>query len=97
MRVRCGRCRTEFDVMTPGRHACPSCGAVNEVRAQGAMPPEPGMAPTTPASPPPPPDPPSPRVECEGCGFSFIVGSVTAAPCPNCGTTVSVAPSEGAE
>lgn len=31
MRVRCGRCRSEFEAFGPGRHPCPVCGATNEV------------------------------------------------------------------
>lgn len=32
MRVRCGACRTQFEVAGPGRYACPVCGSVNVVR-----------------------------------------------------------------
>lgn len=32
MRVRCGACRTQFEVSGPGRFACPVCGSVNVVR-----------------------------------------------------------------
>lgn len=41
MRVRCGACRTQFEVSGPGRFACPVCGSVNVVRngAAGASPP----------------------------------------------------------
>lgn len=93
MIVRCGRCQTGFEVPGPGRYPCPSCGTANDVRpnsddAAGGG----GLV-----APPPPPAPeaPSPRIECPGCGFSFIVGSVSEAPCPNCGTTVTVSPTEG--
>lgn len=83
MIVRCGRCRSGFDVRGPGRHACPACGTVNEVRAAAA-----------PVVAPPPPAPvyeaPSPRVTCGECGFSFIVGKVASAPCPNCRSTITV-------
>jgi len=34
-------------------------------------------------------------VVCSDCGFSFIVGDVAAAPCPNCGTSVTVRAEEG--
>lgn len=81
MIVRCGRCRNGFDVPGPGRHACPACGTLNEVRAAGPVVPRP--APT------PAPEAPSPRVSCPDCGFRFIVGEVAAAPCPNCGTLVA--------
>jgi predicted RNA-binding Zn-ribbon protein involved in translation (DUF1610 family) len=83
MIVRCGKCRTGFDVPGPGRHVCPSCGTVNEVRAtQGLISTAPPPAPVQ--------EHPSPRVSCATCGFSFIVGNVAVAPCPNCGTPVTV-------
>lgn len=43
--VRCGACRTEFDVAGEGRFPCPTCGAVNQVG---------GEAPPTPAAATPP-------------------------------------------
>jgi hypothetical protein len=49
MRVRCGACRTQFEVGGPGRFACPVCGSVNVVR-NGAG----GDAPAEEAAPPPP-------------------------------------------
>jgi len=86
MGVRCGRCSTEFPVEGAGRYPCPSCGAVNEVRPAATMP-EPGLT-----VPPPPPQPmePSPRATCPDCSFTFIVGDVDVAPCPNCGRDVVV-------
>jgi hypothetical protein len=60
---------------------------MNEVR--GAAEPDQGGFVAPP--PPPPPDPPSPRVTCGDCSFEFIVGDVDEAPCPNCGTVVTVA------
>ncbi len=83
MIVRCGRCQAAFDVAGPGRYACPACGTQNQVGDQPA--PAPGPPPA-PAEPPPP----SPRVTCGVCGYSFIVGDVDVAPCPNCGTAVTV-------
>lgn len=72
MKVRCGSCRTEFDVSGAGRFPCPVCGSVNVVREKAA--PEASAAPTEvggypaapgvgspgpgPGSPPPPPPPP---------------------------------------
>ncbi|HZD23569.1 MAG TPA: hypothetical protein VE569_09235 [Acidimicrobiia bacterium] len=73
MRVRCGACRTQFDVPGAGRFACPVCGSVNVVRngagdqnssnhqhpsAQGQM----GGYPTAPGVTPPgaAPQPPPP-------------------------------------
>ena len=85
MGVRCGRCGTQFLVEGAGRYPCPSCGAVNEVRPSAA--PEPSLT-----VPPPAPAPmePSPKVTCGECSFSFIVGDVAVAPCPNCGADVAV-------
>lgn len=39
--------------------------------------------------PPPPPDPPAPKIECPECGFSFIVGAIDIATCPNCEAEVA--------
>ena len=91
MKVRCGACRTEFEVPGAGRYQCPSCGTPNAVGG-GAPPPAPFGGPAPP--PGPPMEAPSPvdvsRVQCPDCSFSFIVGEVTTAPCPNCGTEVDV-------
>jgi len=101
MNVRCGACRTQFEVAGPGRYACPACGSVNVVRngpagtapaeapggypaAPGALPPEMGGAPP----PPPPPPPPMPKIECPECEFTFIIGEIAVAECPNCGAEV---------
>ena len=94
MMVRCGSCRTQFEVPGPGRFACPVCGSVNVVRdptggepsAMGGYPTAPGAAPSQP--PPPPPPAPLPRIECPECDFSFIVGDIAVATCPNCGAEV---------
>ena len=49
MMVRCGACRTQFEVPGPGRFACPNCGSVNVVRdAAGGAPSEMGGYPTAP-------------------------------------------------
>ena len=101
MNVRCGSCRTEFEVPGAGRFACPVCGSVNVVRDGSAAPPPssvggypaaPGTAPGVPPppSPPPPPPPevPSTKIECPDCGFSFIVGDIAVALCPMCGFEV---------
>ena len=93
MMVRCGSCRNQFDVPGPGRFSCPVCGSVNMVRAAAGG--APGGAPASPNSAPPPPppprppDPPSPRVSCPVCEFTFIVGDVETAKCPNCGSEVA--------
>lgn len=99
MMVRCGACRTQFNVNGPGRYSCPACGSVNVVRgAPGAEPP-----PASPnsgfaqAPPPPAPDPPSPRISCPECDFTFIVGNVSSAKCPNCGADVSTGHEESDE
>ena len=85
MSVRCGRCATEFPVEGAGRYPCPACGAVNEVRPAAA--PEPSLV-----VPPPVAEPTarSPKATCGECSFSFIVGDVEVAPCPNCGEEVAV-------
>ena len=99
MKVRCGACRTEFDVPGAGRFPCPSCGTVNAVG--GAQPPPPSFGGPGAGFPPPPgasgePEPPAElpidvsRVECPDCSFSFLVGEVETAPCPNCGNGVQV-------
>jgi LSD1 subclass zinc finger protein len=97
MMVRCGACRTQFDVPGAGRFACPVCGSVNVVREQpgaapasvGGYPVAPGAAGgQSPAAPTPPPNRPSPRVTCSECGFAFIVGEIALATCPNCGAEV---------
>lgn len=98
MIVRCGACRTQFEVPGPGRYACPACGSVNAVRggAPGEAPPPPppgygapgGMPPPPPPPPPPAPEPPSPKITCPECEFRFIVGDIEVATCPNCGAEV---------
>lgn len=100
MRVRCGACRTQFEVAGPGRYACPVCGSVNVVRngpqqapnTVGGYPAAPGaegqgvVQPGGP--PPPPPEKKLPKVDCPECGHNFIVGEVATAICPNCGAEV---------
>lgn len=66
----------------------------------GGMPPQqpPGAMPGGPP-PPRPPDPPSPKIQCPYCEFSFIVGEIEVASCPNCGKDVETgfeAPESGA-
>lgn len=92
MMVRCGSCRNQFDVPGPGRFTCPICGSVNSVRAAAGAPGPAGPAPAAPAPAAPiprPPDQPSPRINCPECDFSFIVGAVAEAKCPNCGAVVT--------
>ncbi|MFQ5523090.1 MAG: hypothetical protein ACE5F5_05885 [Acidimicrobiia bacterium] len=99
MRVRCGACRTEFEVPGAGRYACPVCGSVNVVR-NGSQP-APNIAgyPAAPGAPvegvggppPPPPPPPQPsvtRIQCPECGFRFVVGQIAMATCPMCSAEV---------
>ncbi len=94
MIVRCGACRTQFDVAGAGRFSCPACGSVNVVRNQAAAGPAaaspyPEAQTGAPAAPPPPqPDRPSPRISCPDCAFTFIVGDIPVATCPNCGIEV---------
>ena len=103
MRVRCGRCHTDFEISGPGRFQCPACGAVNEVRAAaGDAPPSrvgdpagsmaPGMGAPPPPPSPPPYEPPSPKTTCPACEFSFIVGDIEVAVCPMCGEKVTLKP-----
>jgi len=80
--VRCGRCQTQFAVEGPGQYPCPTCGAVNEVRAGAA-------ADVLREKPAPVTGPSSPRRTCPDCGLSFIVGDVEVAACPNCGAEVT--------
>lgn len=96
MRVRCGACRTQFEVAGPGRFACPVCGSVNVVRdaagapqeaAYGGYPAAPGAAGGM--TPEPPPPPPLPRITCPECEFSFVVGNIAVATCPNCEAAVT--------
>lgn len=44
---------------------------------------------TPPQPPPPRPDPPSPKLSCPECSFTFIVGNIEVATCPNCGSEVA--------
>lgn len=91
MRVRCGACRTQFEVAGPGRYACPVCGSVNVVRDQAPAPVgDYPMAPGATSAPPePPPQPPLPKVTCPECEFTFVVGQIAVATCPNCGAEVA--------
>ena len=96
MKVRCGRCRSDFEVGGPGQYTCPSCGTINQIGAAAGMPPAggPGMPPAGGPGPPPPPPPPPPpalnRVVCGACGYSFAVGPIDLAICPNCTSEVPV-------
>ena len=103
MKVRCGACRTEFDVTGAGRHACPACGAVNQVTAEAAETPSPQqMMPQAPLQQQPggfaPPSMPEaaptpsalPKVTCPECSFEFVVGDIEVASCPNCSAEVPV-------
>ncbi len=100
MKVRCGACRTEFDVAGAGRYPCPVCDSVNVVRDAngeeqpqtfGGYPTAPGVGDAgapPPPPPPPPPDEPLPHIDCPDCGFNFIVGKIAVATCPNCAAEV---------
>ncbi len=99
MRVRCGACRTQFEVAGPGRFACPVCGSVNVVRdaagnpapqeaAYGGYPTAPGAGAMPPETQPPAP-PPLPKITCPECEFTFVVGNIAVARCPNCDAEVS--------
>lgn len=106
MIVRCGACRTEFDVSGEGRHPCPTCGAVNQVAAapQAPVAPQPSAGgPVTPSGVPtsqtlsgpggamPTVEPTTLRhITCGECSFEFVVGDIDVAACPNCSAEVSV-------
>lgn len=51
VRVRCGRCRAEFEAVGPGRHPCPVCGVTNEVLGGQPDHPRPGSPPAAPPLP----------------------------------------------
>ncbi len=97
MKVRCGACRTEFDAATEGRHACPTCGAVNEVSSMPSTqeaPVPPMTVPSASAPPPAAPEAPPPttlaKVACDQCSFEFVVGDIEVATCPNCSAEVKM-------
>ncbi|HSJ27032.1 MAG TPA: hypothetical protein VLB67_02410 [Acidimicrobiia bacterium] len=72
---------------------------MNMVRAAGTPPGGGGLA-TPPVAPPPRPEAPSPKLSCPECGFTFIVGEIEVATCPNCSAEVPtgwVAPAESPE
>lgn len=83
MKVRCGRCREPFEVAGTGRHACPMCGSINAVGSQPAQQPEVIKIPSDDESQTVQSAGPT-RIECPMCDFSFYVGDVAVAPCPNC-------------
>ena len=103
MRVRCGSCRTQFEVAGAGRFACPVCGSVNVVRGapteesaggpttMGGYQAAPGVGGMPPgaAAPPPPPEQPMPKIKCPECDFTFIVGLVPKVSCPMCAAEVA--------
>jgi DNA-directed RNA polymerase subunit RPC12/RpoP len=102
MRVRCGACRTQFEVAGAGRYACPVCGSVNVVRDNGpgdAATPAYGAADSGQPQPPqtPPPPPVLPRISCPECGFSFVVGEIAVATCPMCSAEVPTGYEEESE
>ncbi len=97
MKVRCGACRTEFDAATEGRHACPTCGAVNQVSSMPSAQEAPVPPMTVPSDSAPPPaasEAPPPttlaKVACDQCSFEFIVGDIEIANCPNCSAEVKM-------
>ena len=87
MIVKCGRCREQFEASGPGRCDCPFCGTANEVPSG---PPGPSGLVGEPAPVPPVPVTPPRRTVCPVCEFSFLVGEVETAPCPNCRETVVI-------
>ncbi|NNF64767.1 MAG: hypothetical protein HKN07_10975 [Acidimicrobiia bacterium] len=87
MKVRCGRCREPFDVGGPGRHACPMCGSMNAVGEAPVSAP-PNAEAVERAAPAAGESAVPTRIDCPDCEFSFFVGDVAVAPCPNCRTDV---------
>ncbi len=86
MRAKCGACGNAVEIPGAGRFECPICGQLNEVRPASA-PPE--ALRSEQVSDLPPPEQPSERLTCPSCSFSFIVGDVESAICPNCRSEVS--------
>jgi hypothetical protein len=91
--VRCGACRTEFDAPGEGRHACPTCGAVNQVGAapEGAAETAPESAPpplATPSTEPSPVSPPGPTPAPASPGLEGIP------PAPDSDTPASPPPGQ---
>ena len=70
MRVRCGRCRAEFEAVGPGRHPCPGCGVTNEVL--GGQPDDRSPA-SSPAAPAPPGGRRSGKRRLAGWGIAVAV------------------------
>jgi Zn finger protein HypA/HybF involved in hydrogenase expression len=103
MMVRCGACRTQFEVPGPGRFSCPVCGSVNVVRDQaGAAPSNMADYPAAPGAvagntAQPPENVRLPRITCPECDFSFIVGDIAVAICPNCEAEVRTGAEGGEE
>lgn len=87
MRARCGGCENIVEISGPGRFECPTCGQLNEVHAATDPPESLRSDDLNPV--PPAPEPTSQRLTCPSCSFSFIVGAVDTAICPNCRGEVS--------
>ncbi len=90
MRARCGRCRTEVEIPGPGTFVCPVCVTQNQVRPPADQ----GL--TTVGKEPPRESNPAPRVTCDECSFTFAVGDIDVATCPNCRAEVKVKSEESA-
>jgi DNA-directed RNA polymerase subunit RPC12/RpoP len=95
MRARCGRCGVEVEIPGPGTFVCPACGTQNQVRAPEGTGPGPGTdtAPgglTVPSRPGSAGENTTKRVTCGECSFSFAVGDIEVATCPNCRAEVPV-------
>jgi len=75
--------------MVRGAAESPTPGAAPAAPPPGYGQQPPGYPPPTYTTPPPPaPEAPSPKLTCPDCEFSFIVGQIKVAACPNCGADV---------
>lgn len=104
MIVRCGRCRAELEIASPGEFICPACGTRNAVRggaAAGAAPSPFGASPgglTVPGGtmpPPPPTSGPEPSAlwaVCPTCHWKFAHGETETLTCPSCRASLTVTP-----
>ena len=91
-RFSCPHCGAMNQVKgpVPGPGGAPP-GPAGPPPGAGPGPGYPGVHQPEQAAPPPPPEVPSPRVSCAQCSFSFIVGPIRTAICPNCRAEVAVA------
>ena len=87
-RFACPVCGSVNVVRTaPGQQPAPQQQAPNQ--NLGGYQAAPGVMPGgAPPPPPPVPDQPLPKVQCPECDFTFVVGKISTATCPNCSAEV---------